>query len=115
MSTWQENRTKVIRKARRRCEFCGLHEDDHGKSLDVHHIWPRRFGGGNEERNLTALCRSCHKKIEHVTQLLKKDETNPLKAAHLEIAKRKRPELAGGVAEEMVARARYEWADSESE
>jgi len=46
---------------------------------------------------------------------LKKDKTNPLKAAHLEVAKRKRPELAGGVAEEMVARARYEWADSESE
>jgi len=95
------------------CPDCGRSENEAKGTFEVQHKNGETLD--NRPENRVALCRSCHKKIEHVTRLLEKHERNPLKAAHLEVAKRKRPELPGGVAEEMVARARYEWANSESE
>jgi len=33
--------------------------------LQIHHITPRRNGGGNEESNLVAVCNNCHTIIHH--------------------------------------------------
>ena len=37
------------------CELCGSH-----RSLDVHHIVPRVFGGEDEADNLVVVCQKCH-------------------------------------------------------
>lgn len=46
-------------QARRRdndvCQMCGDTKD-----LSVHHIKPKRKGGGHELHNLVTLCRDCH-------------------------------------------------------
>ncbi len=46
-----------------RCKRCGT-----GADLEVHHIIPRRVGGGEESSNLIALCRHCHVLIENITR-----------------------------------------------
>ena len=34
--------------------------------MEEHHILPRRFGGGDHEENLVALCASCHRAVENI-------------------------------------------------
>lgn len=50
------------------CEMCGRPRAENGRKLDVHHLVPLLAGGDNGEYNLTALCRSCHKKAEEYTK-----------------------------------------------
>lgn len=49
------------------CQACG--EDESNRTLDVHHIVPRRefdeVERSNTMLNLVLLCRSCHKRVEH--------------------------------------------------
>jgi len=49
---------EVLRRAKRRCELCGISADD--KRLDVDHIVPRSKGGSNDISNLQALCYTCN-------------------------------------------------------
>jgi ATP adenylyltransferase len=51
-------RYEVLKRARFRCELCGISADE--KALEVDHIVPRNLGGGNDILNLQALCYSCN-------------------------------------------------------
>ena len=49
---------EVLRHARFRCQLCGTSAEQ--RALEVDHIVPRRFGGGDDISNLQALCYSCN-------------------------------------------------------
>jgi len=50
-------RYEVLKRARFRCELCGISAED--KALEVDHIVPRNHGGADDAFNLQALC-SCN-------------------------------------------------------
>src|ERR671912_1000042 len=51
-------RYEVLKRARFRCELCGVSADI--RALEVDHILPRNRGGGDDISNLQALCYSCN-------------------------------------------------------
>jgi ATP adenylyltransferase len=51
-------RYEVLKRARFRCELCGV-SDDH-KAIEVDHIVPGHKGGTDDTSNLQALCYSCN-------------------------------------------------------
>lgn len=51
-------RYEVLRRARFRCELCGVSADV--RALEVDHILPRSRGGSDDPSNLQALCYSCN-------------------------------------------------------
>jgi ATP adenylyltransferase len=52
------HRYEVLKRARFRCELCGVSAED--KALEVDHILPRNLGGMDDLNNLQALCFSCN-------------------------------------------------------
>jgi len=74
--SWDERRERALEVYSRCCALCGKHENEHYRSLDVHHIRPFRkfqkddgsydFESANAVENLVPLCNSCHKKWEGV-------------------------------------------------
>jgi endogenous inhibitor of DNA gyrase (YacG/DUF329 family) len=61
-SEWQELAQKIRIRDKFICQFCGKKN-----ATSVHHIIPRRVKIDNSPDNLITLCRSCHIKIEHLT------------------------------------------------
>ena len=51
-------RYEVLKRAKFRCELCGISADV--KALEVDHILPRNHGGRDELHNFQALCYSCN-------------------------------------------------------
>jgi ATP adenylyltransferase len=51
-------RYDVLKRARFRCELCGISADQ--KALEVDHILPRSRGGSDDPINLQALCYTCN-------------------------------------------------------
>ncbi len=51
-------RYEVLRRARGRCELCGISKDE--KALEVDHITPKNQGGADSIFNYQALCYSCN-------------------------------------------------------
>jgi diadenosine tetraphosphate (Ap4A) HIT family hydrolase/5-methylcytosine-specific restriction endonuclease McrA len=51
-------RYEVLKRARFRCELCGVPADE--KALQVDHIVPRNRGGADDISNLQALCSTCN-------------------------------------------------------
>lgn len=51
-------RFNVLKRAKHRCELCGVSADD--RALDVDHILPKSKGGSDDEYNLQALCSLCN-------------------------------------------------------
>jgi len=51
-------RYEVLKRARFRCELCGISADD--KALEVDHIIPRNKGGSDDPSNFQSLCYSCN-------------------------------------------------------
>ncbi len=51
-------RYEVLKRARFRCELCGISADE--KALEVDHIVPRIHGGVDDISNFQALCYSCN-------------------------------------------------------
>ena len=51
-------RFEVLRRARHRCELCGISADM--KALEVDHIVPKSRGGKDELANFQALCFTCN-------------------------------------------------------
>ena len=49
---------EVLKRARYRCQLCGVSAEH--RALEVDHIVPRKFSGGNDISNLQALCYSCN-------------------------------------------------------
>jgi hypothetical protein len=54
------------------CQLCGKKN-----ATDVHHIIPRRIRIDNSPDNLITLCRSCHIKIEHLTDIYLSEGKDP--------------------------------------
>ena len=52
-------RFNVLKRAKHRCELCGVQADQ--KALDVDHILPKSLGGSDDESNLQALCFTCNR------------------------------------------------------
>jgi ATP adenylyltransferase len=51
-------RYEILKRARFRCELCGISADE--KALELDHILPRNHGGTDDRSNLQALCYSCN-------------------------------------------------------
>lgn len=71
---WDEARKQALERDDYECKICGRSDEDHqedfGKSLDIHHIRPARKFDDQEKAhqlsNLITLCRSCHAKWEGI-------------------------------------------------
>jgi hypothetical protein len=54
-------RAMVRRRAKRRCEYCQVHEDDDDFfTFHVEHILSRQHGGSDDPENLCLACRECN-------------------------------------------------------
>jgi HNH endonuclease len=54
-------RSLVAERARNRCEYCQLHQDDSPLApLHVEHIIPRKHGGSDDLDNLALACIDCN-------------------------------------------------------
>jgi hypothetical protein len=54
-------RELVRARAFRRCEYCGIHEDDDlVLPFHIEHIRPRKHGGGDDASNLALACNHCN-------------------------------------------------------
>lgn len=66
---WDIQRDRARRRAKYRCQHCGITETELGQEIDVDHIKPYQcfnsYKKANALSNLIALCRSCHSKFEH--------------------------------------------------
>jgi len=51
-------RYEVLKRAKFRCELCGISAED--KALEVDHIHPKSLGGADDLANYQALCYSCN-------------------------------------------------------
>lgn len=51
-------RYAVLKRAKFRCELCGVHDED--RWLEVDHINPKSLGGKDELENYQALCYQCN-------------------------------------------------------
>lgn len=54
-------RTGVARRARHRCEYCLILEDDAGFQHEVDHILSRKHGGSSVSDNLAYACVICNR------------------------------------------------------
>jgi hypothetical protein len=54
-------RVLVIERARRRCEYCLVHEDDPGFPHQIDHIISRKHGGSSGIGNLAYACILCNR------------------------------------------------------
>ena len=56
-----ETRALAWRRARGRCEYCQVHQDDLDFfTFHVEHIIPRKHGGSDHPRNLCPACPECN-------------------------------------------------------
>jgi 5-methylcytosine-specific restriction endonuclease McrA len=54
-------RELVRRRARDRCEYCHIHQEDEPFfRFQIEHVVPRQHGGQTVESNLALACRSCN-------------------------------------------------------
>lgn len=52
-------RKRIVANQKNKCNFCS--EDLLTETTTIDHIIALKYGGGNEEKNLQALCNECHK------------------------------------------------------
>lgn len=56
-----DTRTFVRRRAKNRCEYCGLHQDQSPlATLHIEHIIPKKHGGEDSPENLALACIDCN-------------------------------------------------------
>jgi 5-methylcytosine-specific restriction endonuclease McrA len=53
-------RRRVQARARHRCEYCRIHEDDEPFAFHLEHIIPKKHDGGDGVRNLAWSCHNCN-------------------------------------------------------
>lgn len=63
---WRKLRKRFL-DAHPLCEQCQL-KGRYTPATEVHHIKPLADGGTNDEKNLMALCKSCHSRITLTTE-----------------------------------------------
>lgn len=56
-------RSRIVGRARGRCEVCGYYDPTWGELLQVHHIVHVSRGGRSSISNLIALCSNCHSAV----------------------------------------------------
>jgi 5-methylcytosine-specific restriction enzyme A len=59
ISLKQSRRKRIIDKQENKCNIC--HEELSLDTTSIDHILALKFGGGNDDKNLQALCNKCHK------------------------------------------------------
>jgi hypothetical protein len=59
---WKKLAQEIRKRDNFTCQYCGKKG-----ATDVHHIIPRRIRIDNSPENLITLCKSCHRKVEHLT------------------------------------------------
>ncbi|MFM7131311.1 MAG: HNH endonuclease [bacterium] len=52
-------RLEITKRARNRCEYCGLAQAGQEAAFHVDHVQPRAAGGRTELNNLALACVSC--------------------------------------------------------
>lgn len=52
-------RRGVIKRAKGRCEYCGLSQDGQEATFHIDHVIPRADGGQTSAQNLALACVSC--------------------------------------------------------
>ena len=67
---WRKLRARFL-NAHPLCEQCKA-SGRYTAATEVHHIKPLADGGTNDERNLMALCKSCHSRITLTTENLQR-------------------------------------------
>ncbi len=60
--TVNESTKAIVReRAKHRCEYCQLHQDDSPlATLHVEHVVPRKHGGSDDPENLALACIDCN-------------------------------------------------------
>lgn len=73
-------RLEVAIRAKHRCEYCRLHEEDMFLSFELDHIIAQKHGGTDKIENLAYACAHCnqHKGSDLVTVLETFDDYVPL-------------------------------------
>ena len=54
-------RRSATRRARERCEYCQLHQDDTPFTHQIDHVIPRKHGGPTTSLNLALSCLECNR------------------------------------------------------
>ena len=57
----EELRAQISERARQRCEYCLIHEDDTGFPHQIDHIISRKHGGSSSSENLAYACVICNR------------------------------------------------------
>lgn len=79
MKVSSELRAEVVRRAKFRCEYCLLHEDDAIFPHEVDHIISRQHGGAENPDNLAYACMVCNRyKGSNIASLSALGELIPL-------------------------------------
>ncbi|UGO50843.1 HNH endonuclease [Bacillus phage vB_BanS_Sophrita] len=64
---WLSQRRKVRKRDNYTCQKCGIHENEYGQELSVHHKKPfvmfDDYIEANQDDNLTCVCEPCHREI----------------------------------------------------
>jgi hypothetical protein len=56
-------RLRIQHRAHSRCEYCGIHQDQHPFLVfHVEHVLPRQHGGSNSLNNLAWACPHCNRR-----------------------------------------------------
>jgi hypothetical protein len=70
---WKKLAQEIRTRDKFICQYCGKKN-----ATDVHHIIPRRIKIDNSPDNLITLCKSCHQKIEHLTDKYLAEGKDPM-------------------------------------
>jgi hypothetical protein len=72
LEEWKKLAQEIRKRDNFTCQLCGKKG-----ATDVHHIIPRRIKIDNSPDNLITLCRSCHGKVEHLTDIYLSEGKDP--------------------------------------
>ena len=93
----QAKLVKIIITDNSVCGKCGSKED-----LEIHHLMPVIFGGGNDERNLIILCKNCHQKatdyFNHMIRKFKREN----KILHILEEREKMPDVIATIKNDTI-------------
>ena len=70
---WKKLAQEIRKRDKFICQYCGA-----SSSTSVHHIIPRRIKIDNSSENLITLCKSCHQKVEYLTNKYLIENKNPI-------------------------------------
>ena len=70
---WKKITQEIRKRDKFICQFCGKYP-----SVEIHHITPVRIKINNSQENLITLCKSCHKKIEYITNEYLERDIDPI-------------------------------------